>query len=371
MVTVGDVAAWMDQWAGPSLAMDGDPVGLQLGDPSKPVTTILVALEVTPDVVEEALAHRADMIVSHHAVLYRPVSRIREDDPSGAILRSLIRADVAVYNAHTNLDVVPGGVNDQLAERLGLGNIEILAPTWKRRMVKLAVFVPSDHHRQVLDAVCGAGAGWIGKYSSCTFNIPGKGTFRPEEGARPYMGTVGDLEEVEEIRLETVVPEDRLGPVVEAMLSAHPYEEVAYDVYPLEWPVETFGIGRVGTLPRPMFLSDLAGFVKDRLQAPGVRFCGDPGRVVSTLAVLGGSGMAWADDALRRGADAFLTGDVKHHDALDAVAGGLAIIDAGHYSTEKWVVPAVVNYLRSRSSEAGISLSVHSSERLRDPFAFV
>ncbi|MBX6395270.1 MAG: Nif3-like dinuclear metal center hexameric protein, partial [Alicyclobacillaceae bacterium] len=330
-VAVRDLARWMDEWARPTLALEGDVNGLQIGDPAKPVSKVLVALEVTPEVAEEAIARGVDMILCHHAPLYRPARHLREDNPTGRVLRSLIRADIAVYNAHTNLDVAPGGVNDRLAQRLGLEDVEVLAPTWEERMFKLAVFVPVDHHRKVLDAVCGAGAGWIGQYSHCTFNVSGRGTFRPEEGARPFIGHVGDLEEVDEIRLETVVPEDRLERVVEAMLAAHPYEEVAYDVYPLRRPVRTFGIGRIGRLPSPMTLKDLAEFVKEALQAPGVRFCGDPGKRVSKLAVLGGSGMRWAEHARRRGADAFLTGDVKHHDALDAVAAGLAVLDAGHY----------------------------------------
>ncbi|CAB3391246.1 Nif3-like dinuclear metal center hexameric protein [Kyrpidia spormannii] len=371
MVKVGDIVAWMDEWARPALAIDGDPVGLQLGDPAKPVTKVLATLELTPVVAEEAVARGAQLVVSHHAVLYRPADRIREDDPAGRMLRRLIQADVAVYNAHTNLDVAPGGVNDQLVERLGLVDVEVLAPTRHERMFKLAVFVPVDHHRQVLDAVCSAGAGWIGGYSSCTFNIPGKGTFKPEEGANPYIGSVGKLEEVDEIRLETVVPADRLNAVVDAMLAAHPYEEVAYDVYPLERPVKTFGIGRIGTLAKPMALKELAVFIKDRLDAPGVRFCGDASQRVSRLAVLGGSGMGWAEEARKKGADAFLTGDVKHHDALDALAAGLPVIDAGHYSTERWIVPVIVAYLQARAAARGALVEVFPSDRIREPFAFV
>lgn len=365
------MTAWMDEWAKPSLALEGDPVGLQIGRPDKPVSRVLAALEVTPEVAEEAVEEKADLIVCHHAVLYRPAKRLREDEPEGRILAALIRAGIAVYNAHTNLDTVPGGVNDVLAERLGLQDVEVLAPTSEERMFKLAVFVPASHHRRVLDAVCEAGGGWIGNYSHCTFNIPGKGTFLPREGAQPFVGRVGALEEVEEIRLETVVPEDRLEAVIAAMLAAHPYEEVAYDVYPLKRPVRVQGIGRIGVLPEPVALEPFARRVREVLKAPGVRFCGDPERKVARVAVLGGSGMGWARDARIRGADVLVTGDVKHHDALDALASGLALVDAGHYATEKWVVPAVARYLSRRAAESGNPLEVLVSRRAGDPFRFI
>src|SRR5690606_29998388 len=197
----------LEEWAPPALAVERDPIGLQVGDPGAEVTGVLVTLDVTEEVVDEALRLGANWIVSHHALIYRPLHHLRGDRPAGRLAAKLLKNGINVYVAHTNLDTAAGGVNDVLAEKLGLENAEVLAPHFRERLKKIVVFVPEDHHMNVLNAMCEAGAGWIGNYSHCTFNSRGTCTFLPREGTNPYIGQQGKLEQVEEVRLETIVPE--------------------------------------------------------------------------------------------------------------------------------------------------------------------
>jgi dinuclear metal center YbgI/SA1388 family protein len=358
----------LEEWAPPSLAVEKDPIGLQVGDPEAEVNGVLVTLDVTEEVIDEALRLGANWIVSHHAVIYRPLRQLRGDRPAGRLAAKLLKNGINVYVTHTNLDTAVGGVNDVLAEKLGLENPDVLVPHVRERLKKIVVFIPEDHHMKVLNAMCEAGAGWIGDYSHCTFNLRGTGTFLPGEGTDPYIGQQGKLEQVEEVRLETIVPESIQSRVVEAMIQAHPYEEVAYDIYPLELSGPSFGLGRIGRLPEKMTLQTLAERVKEAYEIPALRLVGDPDRPVSTVAVLGGSGSRYAQQALERGADVSITGDIDYHTALDALASGLALIDPGHH-VERLVLERVCQVLREKWAPPEIQVvptSVH-----RDPFQFL
>lgn len=358
----------LEEWAPPSLAVERDPIGLQVGDPGAEVTGVLVTLDVTEEVVNEALSLGANWIVSHHAVIYRPLNHLRGDRPAGRLAAKLLQNGINVYVTHTNLDTAVGGVNDVLAEKLGLENLEVLAPHVRERLKKIVVFVPEDHHMKVLNAMCEAGAGWIGNYSHCTFNLRGTGTFLPGEGTDPYIGQQGKLEQVKEVRMETIIPESAQSRVVQAMLNAHPYEEVAYDIYPLELEGTSFGLGRIGRLPKKIRLRALAERVKEAFEIPALRFVGDPDRLVSTVAVLGGSGGRYVETALRRGADVFITGDIDYHTALDSLSAGLALIDPGHH-VERLVLERVCRVLREKWAPSEVKVvptSVH-----RDPFQFL
>ncbi|MGB9793156.1 MAG: YqfO family protein, partial [Thermacetogeniaceae bacterium] len=213
-----------------------------------------------------------------------------------------------------------------------------------------------------------AGAGWIGKYSECTFQLSGTGTFRPLVGTSPFIGKIGELERVSETRLETIVPESKVDVVVRAMLGSHPYEEVAYDLYPLKNPGKRFGFGRVGKLPQPMTLGSFAERVKESLGQKAVRVVGQLERMVSRVAVCGGSGAALLHQAIRSKADVYVTGDVRHHDALNALAQGIALIDAGHHGTERVIVSVIADYLKDKANEEGCALHVEVSEVNTDPF---
>lgn len=360
----------MERIAPKSLAMEGDPIGLQLGTADKSVSRVLVALDVTDEVVEEAIRAKAEMIIAHHAILYRPARHLRTDLPAGKLFQKLLKHDIAVYVAHTNLDVAEGGVNDVLAEALGLEGCVPMAKLHGESLYKLVVFVPESHHGQVMQAVFAAGAGWIGRYSHCSFNVAGTGTYLPGEGADPYQGRVGQLERAAEIRLETIVPEAAKRHVVQAMLKAHPYEEVAYDLYPLDQQGRIFGLGRVGKLPAPATLAELAEQVKTAYRVPAVRLVGDPDRIIRKAAVLGGSGRDYVKAAMFAGADVLITGDIDYHTAHDALAAGFSLIDAGH-NIEKWLKPAVADRLNAMLREAGYATEALASETDTEPFRFV
>jgi dinuclear metal center YbgI/SA1388 family protein len=364
------IIQFMEQFAPKRYALADDSIGLQLGTLNKPVSKVLVALDVTIEVIAEAIQEKAELIIAHHAIMYRPIKHLRLDLPAGKLYEGLIKNDIAVYIAHTNLDVADGGVNDILASAIGLEQLSGLQPVHTERMLKLVVFVPEDHQLRLQEALFSAGAGWIGNYSHCSFNVEGMGTFMPEEGTDPYLGIQGRVERVREIRLETVLPESLKRKVVQAMIKAHPYEEVAYDLYPMDLKGRSFGIGRVGKLAASVVLSEFVQAVKAAYGVPYVRVVGDLNRMIRKVAVLGGSGRDYVKDAIFAGADVLITGDIDYHTAHDALAAGFCIIDAGH-NIEKMLKPAVANILNEKLQAEGYSTSVMPSEINTEPFQFV
>lgn len=367
-VKCGTIMRWIEEWAPPFLAEDKDNIGLLVGSPEMEIQRILVTLEVTQEVVDEAVRKGAQMIVSHHPLFRDPLYRIRFDSYPASLVVRLIQHNIAVYAAHTNLDAAEGGINDILARRFGLTDVDFLVPTREERLYKMVVFVPSGYEEVVRGAMCSAGAGWIGKYSDCTFQTGGTGTFRPLAGASPFLGKVGELEKVSETRIETIVPEGKLESVVRAMMSTHPYEEVAYDIYPLKNRGKRFGLGRVGKLPRPQTLGEFAEELKHLLGQQTVRVVGQLDKTVSRVAICGGGAAVFLNQAVRAGADVYVTGDVRHHDALNALAQGIALIDAGHHGTERVIVPVLAGYLRDKATEESYDLLVEVSEVNTDPF---
>lgn len=336
-----------EQFVPPHLAVQGDPIGLQVGTLRKEVKKVMLALDVTPEVAEEALRQRVDLIIAHHAVIFNPLRSLCTDTRNGRLYEKLIKHDIAVYIAHTNWDVAPGGVNDVLVEKLGLKETRFLSPVYEQPLKKLVVFVPEDYHEKLLQALGDAGAGWIGDYSHCTFNIPGTGTFKPGEDTQPFIGTQGNLEKVNEVRIETVVTADNEQQVIEAMLEAHPYEEVAYDLYPLDLKGDTFGLGRIGRLEKTTTLETFAEEVKRVFQLPALRVVGHPQRSIRRVALMGGMGSKYLKDAVRERADVYITGDIDFHTAHNALADGIALIDPGHH-----VEHLVLQPMQKRLAEA-------------------
>jgi dinuclear metal center YbgI/SA1388 family protein len=341
------IVQYMEQYAPKHYAMPDDKIGLQLGTLQKEIRKVLVTLDITEEVADEAIREGSDLIIAHHAIIYRPLSHLQTDTPAGKLYEKLIKHDIAVYIAHTNLDVTDGGMNDMMADALGLASLRNLEDIHTEKVKKLVVFVPEDHHQNVLNAILGAGAGWIGDYSHCSFNIEGTGTFLPREGTTPFIGQEGKLERVKEIRIETIVPEGVERKVIQAMLKAHPYEEVAYDLYAMDLKGRTFGLGRVGTLDQTKTLREFAELVKERFDVPFVRVVGDLDRPVRKAAVLGGAGSRYIRHALFAGADVLVTGDIDYHTAHDAAAAGLAIIDPGH-NAEKIMKQRVADILKEK-----------------------
>ncbi|MCL6637689.1 MAG: Nif3-like dinuclear metal center hexameric protein [Alicyclobacillus sp.] len=367
LVRVADVVAVLDRLAPPALAFAGDRIGLQVGRMDKPVQRVWLALDPYPQVIGEAVRHQVDLLITHHAQIFRPLTQVNTATARGAALAEALAHGLTVYNAHTNLDVAAGGVNDVLAELFGLRAVQVLHETGRERLYKLVVYVPADHRMAVLDAVCAAGAGHLGNYSHCTFSTAGEGTFLPEAGAHPYLGAVGRLEQVAEQRLETVVPESRFNEVVAAMRAVHPYEEVAYDVYALELPGPSYGLGRVGELPEPMPLAAWAERVRQVLGLAGLRYAGPAEKSIRRVAVVGGSGGRYTADALRHGADVLLTADCDHHTVAEAVQDGLAVVDATHAALERPVLRKVQAELQA----AFPNLEITVAEVPEDPFVWL
>lgn len=364
------VIQYMEQLAPKHVAEEGDKIGLQLGSLQKEITGVLIALDVTHEVVDEAIERGCNLIIAHHAIIFRPLQGVLTDTPMGKLYEKLIKHDIAVYISHTNLDVTEGGLNDWMAEALGIEGGVPLKDVHTERLSKLVVFVPKDHHQKVLDAVLGAGAGWIGNYSHCSFNIEGYGTFIPQEGTDPYIGRQGKLERAEEIRIETIVPQGIQSKVVQAMLKAHPYEEVAYDLYAMDLKGRSFGLGRVGKLKEKTTLGAFVETVKEGLDVGSARVVGDPARSVRKVAVLGGSGAKFLSSAIRHGADVLVTGDIDYHTAHDALMAGVALIDPGH-NTEKIMKSKVCEWMAGKLAEHKYDTQVWASEVNTEPFRFV
>jgi dinuclear metal center YbgI/SA1388 family protein len=351
----------LEELAPARLAEKWDNVGLLVGYPEQPVRAIVIALDVDSDVVEFALAHGANLIVAHHPVIFKGITTLRQDTPQGDLLCRLIQNQIAVIAAHTNLDAAQGGVNDALAAALGLKQATTLLHTHAERLYKLAVFVPEQQLEAVRTAMGDAGAGHIGVYSHCSFSVKGEGVFLPLSGATPFIGEEGRLERVAEYKLETCVTENVRQQVLDAMLSAHPYEEVAYDLYALENTGPAFGMGRIGILDQSMSLRQFTAMVKDRLDVSAIKAAGRPDALIRSVAVCGGSGAGFAARAKQAGADVFVTGDVKYHEAQQAIAQELAMVDAGHFATEYPVIAYLEKYLATYSEKQEWNVPIISS----------
>ncbi len=359
-----------ESWAPKSLAVEGDKIGLQIGTLNKPIKKVMVVLDLLDQVVDEAIKQNVDLIIAHHPLIFRPLKTIQTDRPYGKIVEKLIKHEIAVYAAHTNLDIAKGGINDLMAQKLGLEKVEILAPTSEIQLKKLIVYVPNEHAQAVREAISKAGAGHMGNYSHCTFNTEGIGTFCPEEKANPFLGEKGKLEFVHEMKIETIFPVHLQNKVVSALLKAHPYEEVAYDIYSLDNSGEKFGLGRVGLLKEEMSLEEFALHVKSSFEINGVRVVGNLNDKVRKVAVLGGDGNKYVTNALFKGADVLVTGDVYYHVAHDALMDGLNMVDPGH-NVEKIMKEAVKTFLETFLVNNKYDTEVITSLINTDPFTFL
>ncbi|PKM80028.1 MAG: Nif3-like dinuclear metal center hexameric protein [Firmicutes bacterium HGW-Firmicutes-14] len=360
----------IEQMAPKGLAEDWDNVGLHIGDPSSDVNSILVTLDVTMETVREAAGLGVSMIVSHHPLIFKPMKNIRADLPHGGLITEIIKNGTAVYCAHTNMDSAREGVSRVLAEKLKLKDIQVLNPDKVEKLYKITVFIPEDHADAVREAMARAGAGWIGNYSDCTFSVRGTGTFKAAEGCNPFIGQVGELEHADEVRLETIVREKHVERVVRAMVNAHPYEEVAYDIYPLVNQGEKLGLGRAGRLEMPVKLRDFMDRVKEALNITTLRYGGNPEAVVKKVAVCGGSGAQLIHRAAFLGADVFVTGDLKYHEAQEVLTMGMNFIDAGHYATEYPIAGEIARILGEALAKEESPVAVHVSRINYDPFGY-
>lgn len=361
MVTVEDIQRVLSAWAPPAVALDRDNPGLQYGDPKSRVRGILVSLDPTEAIVKEAGAAGANLLVTHHPLLFHPLRSLTPESAAGRCLEILIRRRIALYSAHTNLDFARGGTSHALAAALGLREIVFLERPFRVER-KIVTFVPQDSADRVASAMADAGAGVIGNYDHCSFRAAGTGTFRGNDASSPVVGRRGKLERAQEVRLEMIAPQWAVEGVLRAMRRSHPYEEVAFDVLPLENRSSCFGMGVIGMLPRPLLLSGFLVFVKRTLGTGALRWCGSPRALIRRVALCGGSGGELLESAVREGADVFLTADLKYH-VFQEASGRIALVDAGHFETEAPVVGAIVARLRDELRRCGERIPVRAARR--------
>lgn len=366
--TVQDFLDWVNRAYPWSWAVPEDRVGLQVGEPAAPLTRVLVALEVSLPVVAEAQALGAELILSHHPLVYQPLADLREVSPQGRLLAALVRARLAAAACHTNLDLAPGGLNDYLARKLGLQEVQVLFPVRQEPWLKLAVFVPVGYEDRVRQALMDDRVGVIGNYSHCSFAARGQGTYRPLEGARPFRGQVAELSRAEESRLEVLLPESRVEAVLGRLKQAHPYEEVAYDLYPLANPGTPLGFGRRGTWPGGLAWEEALARVKESFAVPRLRVWGRPPARVERVAVCGGSGGDLLPRAREAGAQLYVTGEVRHHQVVPLPEGEFAILEVGHFASEVVFMPVWAEELARLCREADLQVEVKAAASEVPPF---
>jgi dinuclear metal center YbgI/SA1388 family protein len=344
-------------------------VGLQLGDPVRQVSRIMVALDPGSPAVEAAVEARCNLLITHHPFIFTPLKKIAATDETGRLAILALKNDLAIISLHTNYDIVQGGVNDLLAQRLGVEGTLPLRVTGSDAYLKMALFAPHGFEDRLLEALSPFMAP-IGNYRACSFQGEGVGRFTPVAGANPFVGEVGVRHLEKESRLEFLLPKERLSAAVAALKAAHPYEEPAYDLYPVLNRGALRGLGRIGALCQATTAGEFAGVVKERLAAAGVRLVGDPGRRVKKVALCGGSGASLIHEAARKGADLLVTADVKYHEAREAEALGIAVLDAGHFATEFPMVQGLATALREALAARKFETEVVAYQGEREPFSF-
>lgn len=369
---VADWVALVDDRYPERDAASWDATGLQVGDPADPVRGVMVCLDATRAAIDEARDAGCDLIVAHHPLLFRGLDRLTPSSAAGRLALHAARCGVSVLAAHTNVDVAAPGATETITELLGVGGLQPLQATPPPQQLKLVTFVPRENTVEVLGALSAAGAGVIGEYDHCGFRVAGTGSFRPSPAANPHLGERGAINEVAEDRLEVDLNRRDLEAVVDALWDAHPYEEVAYDVYPLAGPPSAGGgkgLGRVGELSEPLSLREVCDRLVDGLATPFLRVAGELDQSVSRVAACAGAGDALIDDALAAGADCYITGDLRHHPTLDARTRGLAVVDAGHGAVEHAAMQHVADTLAGDAAHAGLRAPVRFSAQPGEPWA--
>lgn len=349
-MTGKEIIKYLEEWAPKGIAWDKDNVGLQVGDQEIKIKNILLSLDLKEEVIESAIKENCNLIITHHPLLYYPLKNLDfSKNLRARMIEKLIKNNITLYSAHTNLDFTKHGVSYQLAKRLSLKNIRFLK-NLSENQIKLAVFVPVSHINKVAEAIHQSGGGLIGEYSHCSFRSTGTGTFKGSNESNPAIGKKGKVEFVEEVRLEVLVDEWKLNPIVRAMKNVHPYEEVAYDVFPLKNDNANYGIGAIGELSDSMNTNDFLGFVSSKLKTSNLRYTHSKKKKIKSVAVCGGSCGELVDEAIKQSADAFVTADLKYHTFQDA-EGKILLIDAGHYETEAPILDEIKKRLESFQNE--------------------
>jgi len=349
----------LEEMAPLSLQESYDNSGLLIGSPEDEIHGVLISLDLTDSVIEEAVMNKCNLIISHHPLIFSGLKRINGKNATERIVQKAIKNDIGIYAIHTNLDNVDSGVNKILCVKLGLTNCRILSPK-KDLLGKLVTFCPVDHAEKVRQALFEAGAGNIGNYDSCSFNMAGTGSFKGSSETNPFVGEKGQLHYENEIRVETIYPIYLEEKIIQALISTHPYEEVAYDLYKLENKFNRTGAGMIGELRKNMSETDFLHFVKKITTSACIRHSGFTGNTVRKVAVCGGSGSFLIREALKAGADIFITGDVKYHDFFEA-ENKMLIADIGHFESEQFAIELIYNVLNKKFPTFAVLISENNT----------
>lgn len=362
MTIVNDIYKAVDKIAPFKLAEKWDNSGLLVGNKNNTVTKVMLCLDITNEIVDEAVKKGANVLISHHPVIFNPLKRI----DTNSLVSKLIKHDISAICAHTNLDMVKGGINDIIAEKLNLKIIaEPLETVYEDSYYQIAVFVPVENIEQVYQAMVKAGAGTLGNYSGCAFYTEGTGTFLPLEGSHAYIGEVGKRESVTEARLEMILPKEKRSCVIQAMLDAHPYEKPAYHLSENNAIIEKIGFGKIGELPEELTAKEFAKLLKNTFGNTVIRY-NDTGKKIKKVAFTSGSGGGLIPMAISSGVDAFVAGDIKHDQFIDANNAGLSVFDAGHYHTENIVLES----LKERLSKMLPNINFEIAEANKDILSY-
>lgn len=353
------------------LAEEGDPVGLHIGDLNRDIKRIMMTLDVRPEVVAEAIEKKVDLIIAKHPPIFRPVKRLTPDTPQNKMYLDLIKNEIAVYAAHTNMDIMENGLNDWFCEVLGMKVNHYLTKTHEVAFRKLVVYTPVENAEEMRQVLGDAGAGEQGNYHHASYSMNGIGRFTPTEAAQPTIGSANQAEEVMEERIEVIYPETIESQVIKAMLKAHPYEEPAYDLLALRNSPLTYGVGRIGNLKEAITIDALVEKVKTCFDLDGLRLIEplNPKKKVQRIAICGGSGEKFYLDAVKQQADVYITGDVYYHTAHDMQAAGLTVIDPGHH-IEKLCVPKFVEIMEEWQKSENWDVEIIPSTTDTNPFQY-
>lgn len=331
---IGTIIAWLESVAPPALQESYDNSGLITGDRERDVSSALLAIDVTESVIDEAVSKNAGLIIAHHPIIFSGIKKLTGKNYVERTIIKSIKNDIAIYAAHTNLDAIMDGVNSAICKKMGMKNCKILKPA-AGALKKLVTFIPVGASDKVREAVFKAGAGNIGNYDYCGYTVEGHGTFRGNEKSNPYTGRKGEVHTEAEVRFETIFPAWLQGRIIDALLESHPYEEVAFDIYPLDNKLPLVGMGMTGQLESPLSENDFLTMVKDTFKAGCIRHTRFRGEPVSSVAVCGGSGSSLLGDAIAANSDAFITADFKYHQFFDA-ENRILIADIGHFESEQF-----------------------------------
>lgn len=354
-IKIRDITNLIEDFAPISLQESYDNAGLIIGDADTMATGALVTLDVSDEVVDEAIKLGFNLILAHHPLIFRGLKKIGTNDMIGRLVTRCIKNNIAVYAAHTNLDNVKAGVNRMICDKLGLKQVKILSAK-DDLLRKLVVFCPENSAPAIRDAIFKAGAGHIGNYDSCSFNAPGYGTFRALEGAKPFVGNVDELHHENEIRMEFIFPKFRQVAIINAMTLSHPYEEVAYDIYPIENQFKNIGAGMIGELDEPEDAKTFLSRLKKTFDAGCIRHTKIVKDKVKRVAVCGGSGSFLISRAMVAGADIYISSDIKYHEFFDADSK-IIVADIGHYESEQFTKELLMNLVKKKFSTFAVQIS--------------